>query len=126
MPILHVRALPTHDPTDVRSVVEGLCEDVAAATGIAVERVSVTWTWLAAGHYAVGGTAGAAQSDEEHPILVDVLVPDAHPQERIERLLLAVADGLGRRTEVTRENVVVTAIPIRSGQTLARGRVERW
>ncbi|EHN11656.1 hypothetical protein PAI11_14610 [Patulibacter medicamentivorans] len=126
MPILHVRALPTHDPTDVRSVVEGLCEDVAAATGIALAEISVTWTWLAAGHYATGGTAGAAQAEDEHPILVDVLVADRHPQERIERLLLAVADGLGRRTEVTRENVVVTAVPVRSGHVLGRGRIERW
>jgi len=126
MPIVHVRALPSHEPVEVRTVVEGLAEDIADATGIDVERISVIWTWLAPGQYAHGGTAGAALSDDEHPVIVDVRLPDSHPQERIERLLLAVADGLARRVGVARENVHAHAWTIPSGRVLSEGRIERW
>lgn len=126
MPIVHVRALPSHEPVDVRTVIEGLGEDIAAATSIPLDRISIAWTWLQPGHYVTGGVAGATLDELQHPVLVDVQIPDLHPQERIERLLLATAESLARRVGVARENVRATATTVRSGQVLSQGRIERW
>lgn len=46
MPFIHIRALPREDPLDVAELLETLSREFAAATGIDVQHVSATWTWL--------------------------------------------------------------------------------
>ncbi|HSC81809.1 MAG TPA: hypothetical protein VLC08_15730 [Chitinolyticbacter sp.] len=106
--------------------IEQISADFAEATGISLEHVTITWRWLAPGHYAVAGKAVARQPADSHPLLIELLTPDFHAPAAIEQMLTALADSLGRRTPVSSRNVFIQHRRTRAGRVFDAGRIVRW
>ena len=126
MPFIHIRSLPPARPLDVPAALEGLSRDFAAATGVGLDHVTATWSFLEAGHYAVGGQAAAEQPAETHPVLVELLAPDFNAAEKVEAMLTAVAEGLARHAGVPRGNIFIDAREARSRRVFDAGEIVRW
>lgn len=126
MPFIQVRSLPFEPPLSMGGVVEGLTTDFANGTGVSIEHVTATWEFMKPGHYAVAGQAASFQSTETHPVLVDLLVPDFNGEAVIEKMLLAVASSIEKRTGVPASNVFINCRTAASGQVFDAGKVEHW
>ncbi len=126
MPFIHIKSLPLLEETDTAALLEQLSVDFAAATGIGVEHVTATWTWLEPGHYAVGGQAAREQPAGSHPLLVDLLTPDFNTDEDVARMLNAVADSLAARAGVARDNIFINQRAAHGGRVFDAGEIVRW
>ena len=126
MPFIHIKSLPFADEPDTPALLENLCADFAAATGVGIEHVTATWEWLAPGHYAVGGKAADRQPRASHPLLVDLLTPDFNAGADVERMLVAIADSLAEHAGVARDNIFISQRDARSGRVFDAGETVRW
>lgn len=112
MPFVHVRSLPLPSPPfQVEDAVRDVREELADATGIGTEHITVTWEWL------------AAQASEEPLVLVDVLAPDFHPPERVEAMIRSVAASVERAAGTP---AFVNFRAARSGHVHDGGEIIRW
>ncbi len=126
MPFIHIKCLPFADEPDTAALLEGLCDDFTAATGIGIEHVTATWEWLAPGHYAVGGKAANEQPAGSHPCLVDLLAPDFNADDDVEGMLVAIADSLAARAGIARDNIFINQRAAHSGRVFDAGEIVRW
>jgi phenylpyruvate tautomerase PptA (4-oxalocrotonate tautomerase family) len=126
MPFIHIKSLPLERPLDVRAVIEGLSEDFAAATGIDLEHVTVTWEFLLPGYYAAGGRSVMHQPRHSHPVLVDMLAPDFNAPETVETMLTAVAHSFSERTDIPVTNIFINHRAAQSGRVFDGGEIVRW
>jgi hypothetical protein len=112
MPFVHVRSLPlpTQPQFRVEDAVRTVREELAAATAIEAQHITVSWEWL------------AAQAGAKRLVLADVHAPDLHPPERVEAMLESVAASVGR---ITSEEVFASFRAARSGQVYDGGEVVR-
>ena len=112
MPVVHVRTLPPPQPQfDAQAAAEAVRAELADATGIETQHVTVTWTHTDA---SVGG---------DYRALAEVLAPDFHPPERVEAMIRAVAAALEREAGGP---VFVEFRHARSGLVYDDGDVVRW
>jgi hypothetical protein len=112
MPFVHVRSLPLPSPPfQPDDAVHAVRKELATATGIAAEHITVSWEWL------------AAQAGAERLVLVDVLAPDFHPPERVGAMIESVAASVRR---LTGEQVFVAFRAARSGEVFDGGEIVRW
>lgn len=112
MPFVHVRSLPLPSPQfQVEGAVRSIREELANATGIGAEHITVTWEWL------------AAQASAEPLVLAEVLAPDFHPPERVEAMIRSVAATVERETGTP---AFVEFRAARSGHVYDGGEVVRW
>jgi hypothetical protein len=113
VPFVHIRSLPlpTQPRFQVEDAVRTVREELATATGIDAEHITVSWEWL------------AAQAGAKRLVLAEVHAPDSHPPERVEAMLESVAATLERLTETS---AFVSFRPARSGQVLDGGEIVRW
>ncbi len=126
MPVIQIRSLPMDDDVDLTVAVAELTRDFAERTGISIEHVSATWTLLEPGHYAFAGESAAAQPQDTHPVLVDLIAPDFHRPERVASMLRAVAASVSERARVPETNVFVVYHGARSGMVYDSGEIVRW
>jgi phenylpyruvate tautomerase PptA (4-oxalocrotonate tautomerase family) len=126
MPFIHVKSLPFVESFDVSAVLGGLTEDFAKGAGIGLEDVTVTWEFLAPGHYAVAGKAAQDQSPDSHPVLVDLLAPDFNSAAAVEQMLTTVASSISKRAKVPITNIFINHRQARSGMVFDAGEIVRW
>jgi phenylpyruvate tautomerase PptA (4-oxalocrotonate tautomerase family) len=126
MPLIHIKSLPLASEFDTSAVLEELCRDFSAATGIAIQYVTVTWEYLPPGHYAVAGKAERQQPRDSHPVLVDLLTPDFHSTTRVETMVRAIAACIAARTPVDIGNIFVNHRRAHSGGVFGNGDLVRW
>jgi phenylpyruvate tautomerase PptA (4-oxalocrotonate tautomerase family) len=126
MPFIHIKSLPFPEPRDIPAIVEGLCRDFARDTGVALKNVTATWEHFPPRQYAVAGRAVEHQPANSHPILVELVAPDFHPQEAIEAMLESVAASVASRARVPLENVFVSFRPAHNGRVFDAGSIIRW
>ena len=126
MPFIHVRSLPLAGDFDPAAALPAISDAFARDTGIDEEHVTVTWETIAPHHYASAGRTAAEQPEDSHPVLVDVLAPDFHPDDRIEAMLRSVAASVARQAGVPQANVFVAFTPARSGHVFDGGDVVGW
>ena len=115
-----------HKPAGVAEVLEGVCADVARDAGVAVEDMTATWEEIDSGHFATAGSASDRSAGGAQPVLVDVLLPDSHPPERVEAILRAVAGSLSERGGVALDRLFINARYARSGMVFDGGQIVRW
>lgn len=113
MPFVRIQSLPlpTQPRFPVDDAVHAVREELASATGIGPEHITVSWEWL------------AAQAGAKRLVLVDVHAPDLHPPERVEAMLESVAASVER---LTGTEAFVSFSAARSGQVYDGGEVVRW
>lgn len=126
MPFIHIKSLALQHDVSIRTAVEQICGDFSLETGTAPEHVTVTWEYMMSGHYAVAGKAATQQPLHSHPILVDVLVPDSHSAETVERMMRCVADSIAKRAGIPRENIFINCRTAKSGMVFNAGDIVRW
>lgn len=126
MPFIHVRSLPFSTPLDMRSIVEGMTEDLSKGSGVKLEHVTATWEFWSPGHYAVAGKAATRQPDASHPVLVDLLSPDFDSPAQVEQMLRTVASSIAKRANVPIANIFVSHRHARSGAVFDGGDIVRW
>ena len=126
MPYIHIRSLPFEHPRNIAAVVEGIARDFAKASGIALDHVSVTWNFLAPGHYAVAGTAIEFQRQDSHPVLVDLLAPDFNPPDAAELMLHAAASGISQHAGIAIDNIFIEYRQAHPGMVFDAGAIVRW
>jgi hypothetical protein len=126
MPFIHIRSLPLDSGLDMGAAVEGITIDFAQGTGIELEHVTATWSFLPGGHYAIAGKAALRQPASSHPVLVDLLAPDFNDAAQIEKMLRVVAESISKRTKVAKGNIFIHHQEARSGSVFDNGTVVRW
>lgn len=126
MPFIHIKSLPFDQPFDVRRVVEGIGQDVAAEVGLPLKHVHTTWEFYLPGYYAKGNQAPESQPATSHPVIVDLLTPDFNDARTIERMLIAVAKCLAKRAGIPLSNIFINHRPAHSGMVFDDGDIVRW
>lgn len=126
MPFIHIRSLPFEEPLDVAAVIEGLTEDFANSTGIALKHVTATWEFLPACHYAAGGKAVMYQPQDSHPVLVDLLSPDFNSPKEVETMLAAVAASISKRAKLPMRNIFISHRQAHAGTIFDAGEIVQW
>ena len=126
MPFVHVRSLSLGGGFDVARAVRAVSAAFAQEASVDERHVTVTWETIDAGAYASGGETADAQPAHSHPVLVDVLAPDANSEDRLEAMLRAAADAVARAAGVEPANVFVHLHAARSGRVFDGGEIARW
>lgn len=126
MPFIHISSLPRDQSPDIADLLEILSREFAARTGIGIEHVSATWTWLQPGHYAVGGRTASTQPPDSHPLLVELLAPDFNSAQQVEIMLAAIVDCLVEQDIAGKDNIFVNHRTAASGRVFDAGEVVRW
>lgn len=110
MPYLRVCSGPL--PVEAASLTDGLRADLVRETGIASEHFVVLWQLA---QPAPGGPQ----------LVVDVVVPDLHPPERVGVLLEAAARSLGAQLDLEPEAIFAVASFAHSGMVHHAG-LQTW
>ena len=126
MPFIHVRSLPLAGSFDAGDAVRAITRDFAVGARIEARHLTVTWELIEPEHYAHAGHTAAGQPAGSHPVLVELVAPDLHDDESVERMLVAAADAVARQAGVPRENVFVEHRAARSGHVFDGGEIVRW
>ena len=107
-------------------VVEHIARSFSDSNDIDLKYVTVTWDFLPSGHYAYGGHSIDFQTRDTHPLLVDLLIPDFHSNERIAELMKSLAESISSTTGIPRTNIFITTQRARSGLVYDQGHVIEW
>ena len=126
MPFIHIKSLPFEKPIDVSDVIVGISNDFARSVEVEVEHITVTWGFMLPGHYASAGRISLYQDDNSHPVLVDLLAPDFNTQPQVETMLLATADSISKRAQVSRRNIFINYRQAQSGMVYDAGEIVQW
>ncbi len=126
MPFIHIRSLPFETPFDVSAIIEEVTKDFAQGTGVGLEHVTATWAFFLPGHYAVAGKAVPDQPQNTHPILVELLAPDFHSAQDIEKMLTTVAASLSKHVRMPIHNIFVYYRQAHAGMVFDAGEIVRW
>ncbi len=126
MPFVHIKSLPLVRSIEVPTVLKGLVEDLAQATQTDLRHIHASWEYFQAEHYARGLSTPSQQPLSEHPILVDLLVPDIHDDEKIELMLRTIANSIAERAQFPYTNIFINHREAHSGRVFDEGEVERW
>ena len=126
MPYAHIKSLPFKPALATASVLEGLTTDLARATGISIEHLSLSWEFIPAHQYAAGGHTAAYQPLDSHPVMVDLLCPDFITEATLGKLLTALAHGIAERTGVQPSNVFINHRQALSGHVFDGGEIVQW
>lgn len=124
MPFVHIKSRASDAPKDPARALELISADLAEDLAMDLVHFTVTWETLPGGHYAHAGSA--AETGSGHPLLVDLLVPDLNPPERVGAMVRAAAEAIARRCDVPCERVFVNARYARSGMVFDEGDLARW
>jgi phenylpyruvate tautomerase PptA (4-oxalocrotonate tautomerase family) len=125
MPVIEVSALPQRDGVDAAAAASAVATAVAALLGEEPQGTWVVWRTLEPGCYVEGDDAPALQPRATHPPLVEVVTFEGRPPELVERLLVAVAETLGRELGLEQGNVFVRWVEATAGRLYSGGRVAR-
>jgi len=107
-------------------VVEHIARSFSDSNDIDLKYVTVTWNFLPSNHYAYGGHTVEFQTRDTHPLLVDLLIPDFHPDERSAELMKSLAEIIASTTAIPRTNIFITTQRARSGMVYDQGRIVQW
>ena len=113
VPFVHVRSLAPDASFDAARAVRAVSAELAAATDIEERHIAVSWQYVAA----IDGSVS---------VLAEILAPDFHPPERVERMLRSVASSVAREGGVGDADVFVEFRPARPGSVFDEGDVVRW
>ncbi|WP_374486568.1 hypothetical protein [Zoogloea sp.] len=112
MPFLHIRSRAFQDGRDTGPLLDAIRVELAQAAGLAPERVSVSWTFLAEQHPAVAGLAMALMSGNARPVLAELRVTEDYVGTVLpEDLLKAAVAGIARHAEIPEEQIFVAYRP---------------
>jgi phenylpyruvate tautomerase PptA (4-oxalocrotonate tautomerase family) len=126
MPYIHIKSLEFENGLETSGVIKQVSQDFSEATGIAVEHITVTWSFLPPGHYAVAGEVADYQPITSHPLMVDLLVPDFNSSERIEQMIQKTARSLSLRAQIPIDNIFINCRVACSGQVFDGGEIVYW
>lgn len=128
MPFIHVHSLPFDPPREMDVVVSELTRDFAAASGVALEQVTAMWTYIPAGHYAVGGVTAYGQMLRSHPLRVELVTPYTGKPDssRLHHMLHGVAQSIASHTGVAVDNIFIEHRYAQAGHLFEAGEVLRW
>ena len=127
MPLICIKSLPFEDECDVPAMIKGITSDLARATEVSIEHITVTWEYIQARHYAVAGLMPASQPQNgSHPILVDLHAPSFHKMDSVEAMMESVAFSISKRSGVSFSNIFINYRKVNSGHVFDHGEVIRW
>jgi phenylpyruvate tautomerase PptA (4-oxalocrotonate tautomerase family) len=126
MPVIHIRSLPFQQEPDMGKVVEHIARSFSDSNEIGLKYVTVTWDFLPQNQYAYAGHTVEYQTRDSHPILVDLLIPDFHSEERIAGLMKSLAEIISATTSIPRTNIFIQSQRAHSGLVYDQGQVVHW
>jgi hypothetical protein len=126
VPLIQIKSLPLEGGLSISSILEGISRDFSEQVGIEIKQVMITWEELPSWCYAIGGRTTPNQPKDSHPILVDLLVLDFNPPDRVEKMLRCVASIIAKWIGIQENNVFINVRAARSGQVLDAGEIVRW
>lgn len=126
MPLIHIKSLPFQEAVDVEGCIQNVSKHFSAEMAIEEIYVTVTWAWLPHRQYVAGGKIFESQMATTPPILVDLVIPDFHTKETIQRMLQCIAESLTRFAGVEKENIFIHCRMVTSGTVFDAGKVMEW
>ena len=124
MPILHIRALPQKDPSQIPGALKAATLAMAKVYGCDSSQVWATWEELKPGFYVEGESGADSQPEETHPPIADLICFEGSSPEQIEKVLLAASQALSRELGLG-ENIFIAYREAKSGQVIAGNGVVR-
>jgi hypothetical protein len=126
MPIIQIKSLAIDNDPDIPGICRSIARDFAVALEIPPHHISVTWETLAPGHHVNADISRDRQPRDTHPILVDLLVPDFHKTDAIEKMLTSIAGAIAEHADIPGHNVFINCRYARSGMVLENGEILHW
>ncbi|MBI3803778.1 MAG: hypothetical protein HY282_08460 [Nitrospirae bacterium] len=126
MLFIQINSLPFEQGREIGAILTGISHDFSEGVGIDLAQVIAIWEYLEPWHYAVAGRTAVNQPDDLHPILVELLVPDFDPPERIEKMLECLAASIAARVRIPKNNIFINVTQAASGRMFYAGEIVRW
>jgi phenylpyruvate tautomerase PptA (4-oxalocrotonate tautomerase family) len=126
MPFIHIRSLRFAKPLDISQIIIHISQEFSEKLAIELRHITVTWDYLASGHYAVSGEVASTQPTHSHPVLVEILAPDFNSHETINTMLEVVADSIHRHADIPFDNIFIHYCQAHSEMVFDAGRIVKW
>lgn len=126
MPLIHIKSLPLPDTFDVTECIQGISRHFSTELSIDEIHITITWSWLPARHYLLGGTIFEMQTTKEPPLLVELVIPDFHSQEVVQHMLQCIAESLAHFAGIEKESIFIYCSKVVSGAILDDGKIVEW
>jgi phenylpyruvate tautomerase PptA (4-oxalocrotonate tautomerase family) len=126
MPFIHIKSMPLTPEIDIPSTIKVISDIFSKHMGIGTEHITVTWDYFKPWHYIHSNEACEIQSANSHPVIVDMLAPDFHSGNTIEKMLKVVADSLSKNSGVPIDNIFINYREAHSGMVFDNGDIVRW
>jgi hypothetical protein len=107
-------------------LVEHIARSFSDANDIDLKYVTVTWNFLPENQYAFAGHTVEFQTRDSHPLLVDLIIPGFHSEDRIEKLMKSLAYVISSATGIGMTNIFIHTQRARSGMVYDQGDVVKW
>lgn len=126
MPFINIKSLPQPGNPDLKPVMQQLSGRFARDMDIHEKNVTVTWEILAPERYLNNGRFAPEQTQDSHPVIVELLVPDFNSQPRIEKMMECIVELLSVALSIPVGNVFVNCRTAMSGMVLDKGEIVKW
>ncbi|WNO09656.1 hypothetical protein [Teredinibacter sp. KSP-S5-2] len=126
MPVITIKSLPFDGEVDIPYVLSHITESLSLSTQVDAEHIHVSWEFFLPGHYAKGGKTPLIQPLSNHPVMIEILIPDFHRKNVIDTMMESLADSIALHTDVARNNILITQKLVSSGRVFDNDEVVQW
>jgi hypothetical protein len=126
MPIIRITSLPFADILDMGQVMKALSSGISRDVRIEQAQLSICWQYLSASHYIAKGELAEKQSSHTHPILVELLMPEALGSDLTEKIMHSLAHRLGKELNFPVSNIFIYERQLTSNQVFEKGILANW
>lgn len=126
MPYIQIKSLPFRENVNIPGVLHKIVSDFSDAMAVPAAHVTITWEYLAEGHYISEGRVSNHQMQHSHPVIIDVLAPDIESDEVIAQILETIVDCVARHVSLPRDNLFANYRYAYSGRVFEEGTLKTW
>ena len=126
MPVIQIKSLALDSDTAVSDMMQRVTSAFASDVAIAEEHISMTWEILPEQHYSLAGSVATPATEQNFPLLVQLLIPDFHVQTGIETMLTSLAKHLSDACRIDSRRIFIHASLAASGQVYDAGEIMHW
>jgi hypothetical protein len=126
MPIIRITSLPFADTLNMGQVMKALSSGISRDVQVEQSQLSICWQYLSANHYIAKGELAEKQLSHTHPILVEVLMPEALGADLTEKIMHSLAHRLGKELNFPVSNIFIYERQLTSHQVFEKGILANW
>ncbi|MCW8956981.1 MAG: hypothetical protein OQL09_08865 [Gammaproteobacteria bacterium] len=126
MPVIQIKSLPFQSQPNMEHWLTQLSREFSQQTGIDTKHISIGWLYYDRGHYLDDSEIADFQSQNSHPLMVELLVPDFNKASDIQHMIRVAAHSLSDICNIDINNIFVHAATAANGLVFDKGSIVSW